>query len=58
MEYQGDDCECSMTSSSLATVFSSAKKFNADLSSWDVSRVHTMDYSKLCAFFVRLMMIE
>jgi surface protein len=52
MEYEGDDCECSMTSSSLAIVFSDAKKFNADLSSWDVSLVNNMDYSKLCAVFV------
>jgi surface protein len=54
MEYEGDDCECSMTSSSLGTAFFSAEKFNSDLSSWDVSLVENMDYSKLCAFFVCL----
>jgi surface protein len=40
---------------SLATVFSNAKEFNGDLSSWDVSRVTNMDYSKLCALFVSAM---
>ncbi len=35
--------------SSSATVFQGAKKFNRDLSSWDVSRVTYMVLSKLCA---------
>jgi surface protein len=40
--------------SSLATVFFEASKFNRDLSSWDVSLVTSMDSSKLCALFVSL----
>ncbi len=37
--------------SSSATVFHGATKFNRDLSSWNVSRVTNMVYSKLCALF-------
>jgi hypothetical protein len=51
MEYEGDDFECKHDFFfSLATVFSYAVKFNADLSSWDVSLVYNMDYSKFCGF--------
>ncbi len=39
-------CECNLPSS-LVTVFRDAKIFNGDLSTWDVSRVTYMDYSKL-----------
>jgi surface protein len=40
--------------SSFATVFAYAEKFNADLSSWDVSRVTDMENSKSCALFASL----
>jgi surface protein len=51
---------CNVTSA-LATVFIGAANFNGDLSSWDVSRVTRMNYSKLCALFVsldKMMMIK
>ena len=41
------DCECSLPSSLAMTVFKDATSFNDDLSTWDVSLVGHMEYSKL-----------
>ncbi len=42
------DCECSLPSSlAIMPVFAGASNLNCDLSSWDVSLVTRMEYSKL-----------
>ncbi len=45
------DRECSLSSSlAIMTVFEGAENLNCDLSTWEVSLVTDMEYSKLCGF--------